>query len=448
MADKKIYWVCGYLRPDERDSDFLKYGLKLGEVLRREARDNPALRDFKLVNVYSCTKREFERIWTDPATYGIFWNSHGDQRGRPQADPNPDLPTRREELDSMDLDPRSRVYVVRGSSTAALEREVGKIARRAAASGLPHLVRGYDEGRVRRLDDGRYEIEVTAAALPASSPNLRFIAFMSCWIGKQEAAWRRLMPPGARIPSFPEKNSTAPGAERGWIDDWIDRLKVPHDLFRGLAPSGPRGHSAKAPAGTLRWAAEVLLGSAAHAGTTGAGTATRSATPRVDLTVPPPPYRHGSLGGMTPAGAIGGAGIGGSPADIHSRFRPTPFRRPITVGAGAPGDAGSMAGRDLAAGAPGSAGRRESPFRMDDWWAHGAGTGAAAGGLGGAGGPAGGGASLVSEIHSRYRPSPPRVPIGPEVSTGPRGPSGGDLIVGPITITWSPTHRVTVKPPW
>jgi hypothetical protein len=447
VAEKKIYWICGHLRPEERNEDFLKYGLKLNNLFRREAQGNSALREFKFVNVYSCTKREFARIWSDPSTYGIFWNSHGDQYGRPQADPNLDAPTLAEERRSMDLDPRSKTYVVRGNSKQDLRQQVTHLAALAKGLGLPYLAKGYDEGRVVRLEDGRYEIEVVAAALPAASPNLKFIAFMSCWAGQQEAAWKKLMPAGARIPSFPEKNSTAPGAHRGWIDDWIDRLKVPEDLFRRLAPTGARSQLSGTGPGDFASAVERLLTPSAYAATQ-RGRVTRTPTARgFVLTGPPPGYRPPRPTGVNPAqgkGGIMGGGAGWSPADIRSRFRPTPPRRPIiggTYGAGGPNPGRRFAGGSGLAGSSLTA-DIHSRFRTDRWWETGDRTGGQLGRRGGGGGFGIGDGGIVAGIHSRFRPTPTHQPLRPP------GPIRGEVTFGPVTITYSPRRKVVVPGGW
>jgi hypothetical protein len=252
MAEKKIYYICGYLRSEERENDFLKYGMKLGNSFKDQARNNPALGSYKMVNVYSCTKQEFLKIWTDPSTYGIFWNSHADQNGIPQADTNA-----YEKNSPVDLNPRPHTYILRGDSRAQLREEVDQFADKVAIEQhRPYLINGYDDSRVTAVEGGRFEIEVTAAELPAASPNLKFAAFFSCGTpAKQGKDWKEIMPPGAFLPvNFGETEDTTskekigPSFEdtRGYVDKWIDDVKMPQFLFGkltagGTQPSGSAG---------------------------------------------------------------------------------------------------------------------------------------------------------------------------------------------------------------
>ncbi len=249
MAGKKIYWICAGLEQNVRDNDFLKYGLKLQALLAAETRKDPRFREFKLVNLYSCTKREFERIWQDPTTYGIFWNSHGTRdQGFPQADPDANATTLREMRSSIDLDPRSHVYIVRADSMDELRRKAVSIHDRAKQDGLKHLVDHYDERKMTRLDDGRYEIELKFSDLPRASPNLGFAAFMVCGPKDLKNRWLELMPAGATFSWFPYTVDTGEGSSKGYIDKWFDELHRPRYLLQSLLSKG-RSSSTQVPKG-------------------------------------------------------------------------------------------------------------------------------------------------------------------------------------------------------
>ncbi|NIS79255.1 MAG: hypothetical protein GTO14_03330 [Anaerolineales bacterium] len=445
MAEKKIYWICGFLKPEERASDFLKYGMKLNNVLKREAGRIPALRGFKFINLHTCSRRTFIRIWSDPSTYGIFWNSHGDQHGYPQADPDPRASSLMEEYRSMDLNPKPTTHILRGGTKGQLQQTVERRLQEVREAGFTYVIQGYEERRVKQLEDGRYEIEIKVAKLPKASPNLKFVAFISCLTRGQKKAWKQIMPSGAKFADFPEYNSTAPGARTGWIDTWIDKLKVPQEMIRSLVPKGQRSQLQGTQTRGLAAVLEGLISSPAYAATLQSVSSSRRVSSRSGSTgvVPPPGYRQPKGFTFKPKRSVVGI-AGGGMTGMRTRFGGN-FPKASTGGSSGIGVLGSRSGRRRGFGTYGTGITSDirSRFRRTPSRRQIGGTGSTYGGRKGyPGGYGVGDPRIVNQIRSRFRTTPKRVPIGT------RQPIGGQVSFGPVTITYSPKRRVVVPGRW
>jgi hypothetical protein len=167
---KKIYFIGGRFQDDEqRDIFWNKYGLMLKQVYNYETKRDRSLRDFKFIPVYKCDREEFERIWIDPNTYGIFWFSHGTPEGYPVAHHY-----------KLDDEPWERLT-----------------AREWEASLLK------------------------PENLEKSSRNLRFVSFMGCRTGRLAEKWQQKMPAGAQFLAFRDDMWAGEGTARTSLDDWI-----------------------------------------------------------------------------------------------------------------------------------------------------------------------------------------------------------------------------------
>ncbi len=469
MADRKIYWICGFLEAEERSQDFLKYGLKLKGVLDREAIKDPRLKEFKMVNLHSCTKREFERIWQDPTTHGIFWNSHGTLReGLPQADPNATATTLREIRGSIDLDPRSRPYIVRANSMEQLRKEAELAGERAKQDGLKHLVSDYNEQKVNRLPDGQYEMELKFAGLPKASQNLAFAAFMSCGSKKQKAKWLELMPSDARFADFPFFNSSAPGSHRGFIDRWIDDLKRPRSLFRSLLKKGkrstPQEPKGKRSESFFDWSRNIISSikqfflpsaRAATGGTAGSPSAETSAgteragrarfarpvSRRAAATAPgnnpaqtpSPAFLRARAGGSAPGGFDGGAHARAMAQQAHQRMLRMHQRTMPGHTGGGIGDPFRGHRRPWAGGGVSQPGT--SPFSTPFGQRPLSGMRTAQ-----PGGSMIGNNSIANQIRNQFRPTPQRVPLTP--------PKNMSMTFGNTTVMQPGRPPVTLNTQW